>query len=299
MSIDRRVFVSVSPHHKLDPRRQMVRQAVLDRIRKRGYQLEITLESGEAAGLSWSFENIEKIMRRCIGAVALAFPRWSITQAGHELSLASEYIHYEGAVANVLGLPLLVIAETGLVDRGVTRTGGGHPILFITPGADASWVETEAFSSRFNVWADQLSRRKDVFLGYCSKSKPTAQAIHLFLTEKLGVKVLNWAMDLAGGGLILEEIERASRSCSCGIFLFTTDDRLDDGGPDRAAPRDNVVFEAGYFASSKGHTKALIVREEGAMMPADIGGSIYLLLRDRNDIQPIQTALKDFVEQRL
>jgi predicted nucleotide-binding protein len=137
-----------------------------------------------------------------------------------------------------------------------------------------------------------------VFLGYCSKSKSTAQAIHLFLREKLQVTVLDWAMDFAGGGMILEEIERASQNCSCGIFLFTKDDPL-DGEPDRAAPRDNVVFEAGYFASSKGHTKALIVREEGAKMPADIGGSIYLLLRDKDDIQPIQSALRDFVEQRL
>src|SRR5262249_264578 len=115
MSIDRRVFVSVSPHHRLDSRRQRVRQAVLDQIRKRGYQLEITFESGEAAGLSWSFENIEKIMRRCSGAVALAFPRWSTSENGRESLLASEYIHYEGAVANVLCLPLLIIAERGLV----------------------------------------------------------------------------------------------------------------------------------------------------------------------------------------
>ena len=52
MSINRRVFVSVSPHNKLDERRQRIRQAILDQIRKRGYQLEITFESGDAAGLS-------------------------------------------------------------------------------------------------------------------------------------------------------------------------------------------------------------------------------------------------------
>ena len=299
MSVSRRVFVSVSPRHKLDQRRQGIRQAVLDQILKRGYQLEVTLESGEAAELSWSFENIETIVRRCIGVVALAFPRWSISEKGRDLLLASEYIHYEGAVANLLRLPLLVIAERGLADRAVVRTGGGHPILFIPPDADASWVSTPAFGDRFDVWVNQLKRRNDVFLGYCSKSEPTAQAIHLFLTQKLGVTVLDWAMDFAGGGLILEEIERASQGCSCGIFLFTKDDDFVDGGPDRAAPRDNVVFEAGYFASSKGHTKALIVREEGAKMPADIGGSIYLLLRNKGDIRPIQTALQDFVEQRL
>jgi len=43
----------------------------------------------------------------------------------------------------------------------------------------------------------------------------------------------------------------------------------------------------------------LIIREEGAKMPADIGGSIYLPLRDRNDITPIHTKLLDFVTKRL
>ena len=90
MSVSRRVFVSVSPRHKLDQRRQGIRQAVLDQILKRGYQLEVTLESGEAAEISWSFENIETIVRRCIGVVALAFPRWSISEKGRDLLLASE-----------------------------------------------------------------------------------------------------------------------------------------------------------------------------------------------------------------
>ena len=48
------------------------------------------------------------------------------------------------------------------------------------------------------------------------------------------------------------------------VRLFTKDDDPAEGGLDRAAPRDNVVFEARYFASARGHEKALIVREEEA-----------------------------------
>ena len=55
-----------------------------------------------------------------------------------------------------------------------------------------------------------------------------------------------------------------------------------------AAPRDNVIFEMGLFMESKGRERVSVVREEGAKIPADIGGGIYLSLKDRNDIAPIQ-----------
>src|SRR5262249_3377446 len=154
-------------------RRQGIRKAVLEQISKAGYELEITFECGEAAALSWSVENIEKIMRRCVGAVALAFPRWSIPGKEPSVSLASEYIQYESAVANVLKIPLLVIAERGLAERGVIWTGAGQPILFLPPDANDTWIGSPTFQERFKVWLDKLANRRDVFLGYCSKNKST------------------------------------------------------------------------------------------------------------------------------
>ncbi len=71
------------------------------------------------------------------------------------------------------------------------------------------------------------------------------------------------------------------------------------GEVQHAAPRDNVIFEAGYFMNAKGRERVLIVREDGAKMPADVGGSIYLTLKDRADISPIHAKLRDFVENRL
>jgi len=153
------------------------------------------------------------------------------------------------------------------------------------------------FRHRFTLWLDQLKRRRDVFLGYCSNAHDTANAINLFLT-KLGVSVLDWA-DFSAAGNILDEIERASSMSSLGIFLFTQDDLLEEEQEDRAAPRDNVVFEAGYFTQSKGRERVLIIRESRVKMPADVGGNIYLPLKDRKDIRSIETQLRSFVEKRL
>ena len=65
--------------------------------------------------------------------------------------------------------------------------------------------------------------------------------------------------------------------------------------PALAVPRDNVVFEAGYFIGLKGKRNVLIVREAGSKMPADLGGDIYASLTDRTDIAPIERTLEAFM----
>ena len=137
--------------------------------------------------------------------------------------------------------------------------------------------------------------RRDIFLGYCGSSRATAVKIKTFLTGKLGLSVLDWNTDFDLSTTILEQIELASIRCGAGIFLFTKDDPLaDTGGKDKAVPRDNVVFEAGFFSAIKGKARVLIIRESDAKMPADLGGDIYASLHDKRDIEPIKTALRKF-----
>jgi CRP/FNR family cyclic AMP-dependent transcriptional regulator len=96
----------------------------------------------------------------------------------------------------------------------------------------------------------------------------------------------------------LEELIDASHNCLGGIMLLTKDDEF-IGDENYAAPRDNVIFEMGMFMLAKGRERVLVVREEGAKMPADIGGGIYLSLKDRKNISGIQMKLIDFIEKRI
>jgi predicted nucleotide-binding protein len=140
-----------------------------------------------------------------------------------------------------------------------------------------------------------LEARRDVFLGYSSASTVTATAIKRYL-QSLGVKVLDWQTDFIPGRTILDQIEQAAARSLGGIFLFTKDDDLaDKGQQDLAVPRDNVVFEAGYFIGLKGKHNVLIIRESGSKMPADLGGDIYAPLADKNSIMPIERSLSAFV----
>ena len=80
--------------------------------------------------------------------------------------------------------------------------------------------------------------------------------------------------------------------------MFTADGDLAKGGPATAAPRDNVVFEAGYFIHAKGQNRFLIIREVGkqsAKMPADLGGAIYGSLPDLTNIDTLSPQIDRFI----
>jgi predicted nucleotide-binding protein len=156
-------------------------------------------------------------------------------------------------------------------------------------------MKSDAFRVPFSYWRMQLYARRDVFLGYCSSSRTTAASLKNFLQSTRST-VLDWQTDFIAGRSILAQIEEAAARCQAGIFLFTKDDDLiDHGQADIVAPRDNVVFEAGYFIGLKGKRNVLIVREQGSKMPADLGGDIYALLQDKSDIGPIERVVSGFM----
>jgi hypothetical protein len=292
----KRVFVSAAASSHLDGRRQGLKAAVLDKVREAGYEPQEFWESGLPGNLAWSFENVDRVMRRCVGAIVFGFPRWTI-QGPQPIGLAGEYSNYEGAVALTYGLPVLLLKEEGVEDRGVFWNGGGKTITWVPQAADRNWVDQPEFTKRFKAWLGEVGARKDVFLGYCGKSAGTAAQIQLLLVKQ-GASVHNWAMDFRAGGSILSEIENARAICSCGVFLFSEDDPL-EGTPGMAAPRDNVVFEAGYFMSSKGPERCLIIRHGEAKMPADVGGAIYVHLAKNAGVGSIEGTLGDFLKMNL
>src|SRR5262245_24787521 len=113
-----------------------------------------------------------------------------------------------------------------------------------------------------------------------------ADAVHRFLVDKLKLSVLDWN-NLPASAVVIDNIAEAERITMSGIFLFTKDDEVKNGGIRQNVPRDNVVFEAGFFAGAKGPRFILIIHERGAKLPTDLGGFVYLELNKRLDISPI------------
>jgi hypothetical protein len=210
---------------------------------------------------------------------------------------ASEYSHYEGALVRTLGIPLLLLAEEGLLRRGIYNTSVGFIIEF-PRGAGQPWLESPDFSVPFEHWLTKLRDRRDVFLGYSNAASETADKIKSYMTHELGATVLDWKPDFDYSDFILKEFELAAERCTGGVFLFTRDDALVGKGK-RAAPRDNVVFEAGYFSALKGKSRVLIVLETRAKMPTDLGGDIYASLTDRPNIESVKEPIQRFIRRRI
>jgi hypothetical protein len=300
MSIVRRVLVSLPADQWLGPQQNELKWGIVDEISRLGYVPEIFTNPkgmpGLAAGKPWSAAELDKVARRCVGAAVIGLPRWVFSTPQGTISLATEFNHYEGAAAYTLRLPLLVVVQEDVQRRVIFDSSYGY-IASFPPSADRTWLGTDNFRVAFKYWEDLLSRRRDVFLGYCSTSEGTAQNLKRFLqSPDIGATVLDWKSDFTPGRSILREIEEAAERCSAGIFLFTKDDTLPTSAlPDRAAPRDNVVFEAGYFINSKGKDHVLIIREVGAKMPADLGGDIYGSLDDKSNIASIEDSVRKFI----
>jgi len=291
-----RVFISSTLDINLDDRRRRIKREIIRMISDAEMASQIFMEAGLPEDKTWNFKTVQEVMEQCQGAVILGFTRWHLQTEKDVLRMPSEYNHFEGALALAQGLPTLAIAEQGMPERGVFNTGN-QIITYIPEGEKAQWLKSEYFQLRFNAWRKSVSSRPEVFFGYSSAARETANPILNYLRGRLGVEVLEYGTGFQSGGTILEEIEKAAHRCLCGIFLFTCDDPLSDD-KERATPRDNVIFEAGYFMKAKGKERTLIIREEGAKMPADLGGNIYLTLKDRSNTNAIHDDLRFFLETR-
>jgi hypothetical protein len=304
MTVKRRIFISMPGDRWLNQKQNELKWAIVAEIEKFGYEAQIFVAPGGGQGLpagrGWSLKDCDEVMRRCVGAAIIGFPKWRFSIGKDDFRLPTEYTHHEGAVAHTYGLPLLTIAEVDLEERLMFNQHSGLEITYVPQDADTSWLSTKAFRGPFENWKRKLEWRRDVFLGYCGSSSGTARNLKRFLEKDLGTTVLDWQVDFALGRSILQQIEEAASRCSAGVFLFTKDDKVgDDVDVGKAVPRDNVVFEAGYFSHAKGKERVLIIREEGAKMPADLGGDIYAPLQDKADLSSVESSVQRFIADQL
>lgn len=302
MTFDRRIFFSLTADPHLTPEQNELKWALVKKVTDLGYGAEIFTPPperrirGKASRLGWGFEACEKVIRRCCGHVVVGMPRWQIKDHDDESFLATEFCQYEAAVSHTLKLPTLIFADSFIEKRLVFDPALGRYIIAIPDAKPMEWLESDGFRSAIEAWDEDVKLLPEIFLGYSSSSYGVAQQIKRVLESDFKVRVLDWQHGFKAAVSILSEISSAAERCRGGIFLFTKDDVI-EGSTAKAAPRDNVVFEAGYFAAAKGHDRVLIVLESGAKMPADLGGYIYASLEDRSNIEPIVMHIGTFLSE--
>jgi predicted nucleotide-binding protein len=159
---------------------------------------------------------------------------------------------------------------------------------------DSAYLASRDFEKQFGPWVNEVRAQCHVFFGYSGKAQDTANRIHLWLQEN-GLKVLDWNY-FRPAESIFSRLEQAADRVSCGLFLLTADDVKIKNNQLGTAPRDNVIFEAGYFARAKGKERTLIILEEGVDLLTDLGGDIYLSLGRERDSAMIEGRLTRYFE---
>jgi hypothetical protein len=116
-----------------------------------------------------------------------------------------------------------------------------------------------------------------LFLGSSGKQEKLLQA----LTRGLGdiAHVEPWMTSFNPGTSTLERLLELTREVDFAAFAFAQDDWTaskpsapSEPGSGQAAPRDNVVFEAGLFGGVLGMRRTFILHANGAKLPTDLLG---------------------------
>jgi Predicted nucleotide-binding protein containing TIR-like domain len=111
-----------------------------------------------------------------------------------------------------------------------------------------------------------------IFLGSSGKQAKLLQAITRGLADVADVEP--WTTTFNPGRGTLDRLVELSQEVDFAAFVFAQDDwtATDASQSGEAAPRDNVVFEAGLFGGALGIRRTFILHADGAKLPTDLLG---------------------------
>lgn len=241
-------------------------------------------------------------VRRSQGVIVLALPQWTAKRLYRDQDRSvitpMEFCHIAATMAVAAQKPLLVLRGKDVSLRGALKEGYVHPVVVVPKKAGPEWLKSGEFENAFGEWLAAVRQQRHVFLGYSSKAKPMADAVSRFITQELGLSVLDWH-DPPPSGVIIQNIAKLERRTMFGLFLFTKDDKQVGKDGQESVPRDNVIYEAGYFAGAKGPEWVLIIREGAARVPTDLGGFTYVNVKNRSDLGSVESQIRAYFASRL
>jgi len=115
--------------------------------------------------------------------------------------------------------------------------------------------------------------RPTLFIGSSSAGLDIAQALQENLMSDFDVEIWNQGA-FEVGEFNLEALINTGRRTNFAVLVLTPDDLITVANVTRPSPRDNVIFEMGFFLGTLGRRQAFIVHEEGSSLklPTDIDG---------------------------
>jgi len=136
-------------------------------------------------------------------------------------------------------------------------------------------------------------KKLKVFVGSSSEAKDTDIVIRKIL-EEYNIQVIPWSEIFYPGDYGLESLLNISNDIDAALLIATSDDKTWYRGHELITPRDNILFELGFFIKSLGRTRAgivLVKDKDGTFpkIPTDLYG-INLIMYD--SLKPAKTELE-------
>ncbi|HJS60437.1 MAG TPA: TIR domain-containing protein [Pseudolabrys sp.] len=147
--------------------------------------------------------------------------------------------------------------------------GNAHPPMWRLVAQDlASRLDQRnRFINRANI-------RPRVFIICSAEALPTARSIRVGLAHDATVEIWSDDMIFPAGGYPIEALEEEVGLADFGIALCEPDDLVTSRGKTAATPRDNVIFELGFFMSRLGRHRTLLLvpNRTDVQLPSDFKG---------------------------
>lgn len=125
-----------------------------------------------------------------------------------------------------------------------------------------------------NRFINRINTRPRVFIICSAEALPIAKAIRVGLDHDAAVVI--WSDDkiFAPGAYPIEGLEEQVNQSDFGIALCEPDDLVLSRDVPSTAPRDNVIFELGFFMSRLGRHRTLLLlpRLQNIKLPSDFKG---------------------------
>ena len=145
----------------------------------------------------------------------------------------------------------------------------------------------------------ESKQRLRIFIGSSSEGLPVAEAIQLGLDEVAECTVWNQSA-FDPSKTAIESLVDISREFDCAALILTPDDMIVKRGAATAAPRDNIIFEAGLFTGTLGRARTFLVycRDAKIALPSDLAGVTAATYAERSDgnlhaaLGPVCTRIK-------
>lgn len=136
-------------------------------------------------------------------------------------------------------------------------------------------VELAARLQQRNQFIQRANVRPRVFIICSKEALDIAKALRIGL-EHENASVEIWSDDqiFRAGNYPLEDLEREVNEADLGIAIAQPDDLIRARGRQATVPRDNVIFELGFFMSRLGRARTLLLipRDEKVQLPSDFKG---------------------------